>query len=249
MVGARGWSVIGPHSAIADWASATLPVAQSAVARSDQAWRCGGTWFVGVDTLPNGPDGKVGGVAFPWAALPLKPEVLHPGQISVIQPGYPRADSGETVAAARFRRTRDAAHLDGLLPIGQPARRFVREPHGWILGLPLNETDTNASPLVVWEGSHIIMRKALLSAMVAAHIDEWADVDVTEVYQAARAKVFDTCERRAIPARPGQATLLHRLTIHGVAPWADGAQAPQEGRMIAYFRPQMASVRDWLAQD
>ncbi len=249
MVGARGWTVIGPHPAIANWASAALPVARAAVAQSDQAWRCGGTWFVGVDTLPNGPDGRVGDAVFPWAALPLTPEALHPGQISVILPGYPRADIGETEAAARFRRTRDAAHLDGLLPVGQPVRRFVREPHGWILGLPLNETDADASPLVVWEGSHIILREALLPAMVAAQTDDWADVHVTEVYQAARTKVFATCARRTVPARPGQATLLHRLTIHGVAPWVDGAQAPPEGRMIAYFRPQMASVRDWLTQD
>ncbi|MBE0554438.1 MAG: hypothetical protein IH625_12180, partial [Rhodobacteraceae bacterium] len=42
------------------------------------------------------------------------------------------------------------------------------------------------------------------------------------------------------------ATLMHRLCLHGVAPWADGAIAAPEGRVIAYFRPELASVADWL---
>jgi len=46
--------------------------------------------------------------------------------------------------------------------------------------------------------------------------------------------------------RPGEATLLHRLTLHGVAPWAAGVTAPPEGRIIAYFRPLMGTVQDWL---
>jgi len=40
-----------------------------------------------------------------------------------------------------------------------------------------------------------------------------------------------------LPAAPGQAYLLHRLALHGVAPWADGAEASADGRMVAYFRP------------
>ena len=44
----------------------------------------------------------------------------------------------------------------------------------------------------------------------------------------------------------GGAVLLHRLLIHGVAPWAEGAVAPPEGRMVAYFRPVLPSVEDWL---
>jgi hypothetical protein len=48
--------------------------------------------------------------------------------------------------------------------------------------------------------------------------------------------------------RPGEATLLHRLTLHGVAPWEPSATAPPEGRIIAYFRPLMSSVKDWLMQ-
>jgi hypothetical protein len=61
--------------------------------------------------------------------------------------------------------------------------------------------------------------------------------------------VFRRCRRVDLPARPGEATLLHRLTIHGVAPWAEGAEAPPEGRIVAYFRPLMARVSDWIAPD
>lgn len=247
MVALAGWAVLGPDPRIADWAAAALPLAKRVLAQSAEPWRCGGTWFVGVDALPNGPDGAVGRVPFPWAALPLQPEPLHPAQISVIRPGYPRADAGESETAARFRRNRDAAHLDGLLPLGHPPRRFIREPHAWILGLPLNDTTPDASPLVIWEGSHHIMRTALINALAPHPPADWANIDVTDAYTAARSHVFDVCPRREIPARPGQATLLHRLTVHGVAPWADDASAPPEGRIIAYFRPQLSSVQDWIS--
>jgi hypothetical protein len=90
----------------------------------------------------------------------LPPEPLHPAQLSVIRPGYPQPSPEETPAAFAYRRDRDAAHLDGLLPIGPEKRRMVKEPHGWILGLPLNET--TASPLTIWEGSHEVIRAALL---------------------------------------------------------------------------------------
>jgi hypothetical protein len=246
VVGAAGWLRIGPDPRIAAWAAAALPVAQAVVAGSEEPWRCGGTWFVGVDALPNGPDGLMGGTAFPWDALPLSPEPLHRAQLSVIRPGYPQPWEGEDGPAFRFRRNRDAAHLDGLLPVGPDKRRMVKEPHGWILGLPLNACGAGASPLVVWEGSHLVMRSALLAAFDPHPPETWGDVDVTEAYKAARAEVFRTCRRVELPAAPGEATLLHRLTIHGVAPWAAGAMAPPEGRIIAYFRPVMARVSDWI---
>jgi hypothetical protein len=46
---------------------------------------------------------------------------------------------------------------------------------------------------------------------------------------------------------PGCAYLLHRLTLHGVAPWDASAQAAPEGRLIAYFRPPMpGGARAWV---
>jgi hypothetical protein len=241
-----GWQRIGPDPAIADWAAAALPVARGVLAASAEAWRCGGTWFVGVDALPNGPDGRMGDAAFPWSALPLTPEALHRGQLSVIRPGYPQPSAEEDAAAFRFRQARDAAHLDGLLPVGPERRRMVKEPHRWILGLPLNACGAGASPLVVWEGSHLIMRAALRAAFECVAPEAWGDVDITGAYKAARAQVFATCRRVEVPVLPGEATLLDRMTVHGVAPWAEGAEAPPEGRMIAYFRPVMGSVLDWI---
>jgi hypothetical protein len=32
-----------------------------------------------------------------------------------------------------------------------------------------------------------------------------------------------------------------------VAPWGEGATAPPEGRMIAYFRPEFLRIADWLS--
>ncbi|WP_135450411.1 hypothetical protein [Tabrizicola caldifontis] len=247
MVGAttdRGWLRLGPHPAIAAWAAAARTAAFDILAATAEPWRCGGTWFVGVDALPNGPDGAIGGTPFPWEALPLAPEPLHRGQLSVIRPGYPQPSAEEGPAAFAFRRDRDAAHLDGLLPIGPDRRRMVKEPHAWILGLPLN--DTSAAPLTVWEGSAGILRAALLQALSPHPPEVWDRIDITGPYQTARRQIFASCRRVELPARPGEATLLHRLTLHGVAPWRPGDSAPPEGRMIAYFRPQLASVRQWL---
>jgi hypothetical protein len=239
-----GWRRIGPHPAIRAWADAARTAALETLATSAEPWRCGGTWFVGVDALPNGPDGSINGTAFPWPALPLTPQPLHKAQLSVIRPGYPQPSPDETPAAFAFRRDRDAAHLDGLLPIGPEEARMVKEPHAWILGMPLN--DTTASPLTVWEGSHEILRKALLDALIPHPPETWCNIDITTPYQTARRQVFATCRRIKLPARPGEATLLHRLTLHGVAPWQPGDTAPPEGRMIAYLRPLLTDVETWL---
>lgn len=245
MVG-PGWQKIGPDPAIAAWAEAARRAAVDTLATSTDPWRCGGTWFVGVDALPNTPDGAIQGTPFPWKALPLCPEPLHPAQLSVIRPGYPQPSPDESPAAFAFRQTRDAAHLDGLLPIGPDKRRMVKEPHAWILGLPLN--DTTASPLTVWEGSHELLRAAILKALTPHPPQTWGDIDLTEPYQQARRDIFATCRRIELSARPGEATLLHRLTLHGVAPWKPEDTAPPEGRMIAYIRPQLPSVEDWLTR-
>ncbi|MGL4320149.1 MAG: hypothetical protein ACRCS3_04735, partial [Paracoccaceae bacterium] len=67
----RGWQRIGPVPRIAAWAAAALPSATAGIAAQPDGWRCGGTWHVGLEALKNAPDGTLGGVAFPWAALPL----------------------------------------------------------------------------------------------------------------------------------------------------------------------------------
>lgn len=241
-----GWQRIGPDPAIAAWATAARTVAVHVLADTAESWRCGGTWFVGVDALPNRPDGSIADTPFPWRSFPLTPGPLHKAQLSVIRPGYPQPSPEETPAAFTYRLTRDAAHLDGLLAIGPDKRRMVKEPHAWILGLPLN--DTTGSPLTVWEGSHEIFRAALLKALSPHPPEIWGEIDITDPYQQARREIFATCRRVELPVTPGEATLLHRLTLHGVAAWKPQDAAPPEGRMIAYLRPQLPSVEAWLTR-
>ena len=84
--------------------------------------QCEGTWFVGVDVLPNDSQGNFLEVDFPYIfkvlldKINLKP--YHKAQLSVIFPGYPKPRAGDSVAAFEYRLKRDAAHVDGLLPIG-----------------------------------------------------------------------------------------------------------------------------------
>lgn len=219
--------------------------------------QCEGTWFVGLDALNNDALGRINGqcplsgpvvdfIRTQYGAL----TPLHPAQVSVVYPGYPRPRAGEGEGAFLYRQRRDAAHVDGILRVGPARRRQVREPHAWILGLPLTSASPDAAPLVVWEGSHDIMRRALSATLADHHPKNWKNVDITESYQAARREVFETCPRVSICTQPGEAVLLHRLALHGIAPWGDGAQADEDGRMIAYFRPPMpGGVRAWLAQD
>ncbi len=239
-----GWQRLGPTPGISGWASAALPLAIDALQTTPEPLRCGGTWAVGLDLLPNDANGRIGGVDLPWADLGLTPQPLHRAQLSAIYPGYPQPSPDETAAAFTFRRTRDAAHLDGLLPIGPNRQRMVKEPHAWIVGMTL--TPGTAAPLVVWEGSHDILRAALTQALAPHPPETWGQIDVTEPYAEARRQIFDTCRRIELPSHPGEAILLHRLTLHGVAPWAKDAKASPEGRIIAYFRPLLPSVQDWL---
>lgn len=240
-----GWQIIGPNPDIANWAMAAHSLALQTLATRKEVWRCGGTWLVGVDALPNAENGNVPGATFPWDALPLTPENLHKAQLSVIKPGYPQPSHAETEAAFKYRLNRDAAHLDGLI-LQPDGARHMEEPHHWILGIPLNACDTTASPLVVWDGSHDILRLALLKFLSPYSPEDWSQIDLNPTYQAARREIFATCTRQVLPVLPGQATVLHRHLLHGTAAWIPGASAPDEGRMIAYLRPQMKSVKDWL---
>ncbi|MEZ5715628.1 MAG: hypothetical protein R3D85_10910 [Paracoccaceae bacterium] len=251
----RGYCRFGFDPALAEWVAAALPLARAAVADPEQRARwlvCGGTWFVGVDALPNDAAGRVGGVALAGTAAAFAqalfgPLALHKAQVSAIFPGYPEPREGESEAAFRFRLTRDAAHLDGLKAFGPGRARRIDELHGWILGLPLNAAGPGASPMVVWEGSHAMMRARLMEALEGVAPEDWRAVDLTEPYLAARREVFESCARIELPAAPGEAYLLHRLCLHGVAPWRDG---PEEGRMVAYFRPEMPGGPEaWLRGD
>lgn len=206
-----------------------------------QNLRHGKTWFVGVDAMPNAPDGSVDGVplAGPWT--PFLPQDIeqHPAQVSIIYPGYPQQDTNQSDANHRYRVTRDAAHMDGLLPSGPDRRRLAEEFHAFILGIGLGSATAGAT--VYWRGSHHILRRAMKDAM--SHAQRGADV--TEAYHAARKEVFETCERVELPCTLGASFLLHRFTLHGTAPWG-GAANFIEGRIMAFFRPEFPNIADWF---
>jgi len=217
----------------------------------DRWLQCEGTWFVGVDALPSMPDGSISGVPLAGPALKrIGPRSdLHPAQLSITYPGYPRPRRGESEAAFRYRRNRDAAHMDGLLAEGTPKRRFLRERHDWILGLPLAEASPGASPLVVWQGSHEILQRAMRGALADRPEADWAQIDITDFYHAARAQVFSSCRRVALFSRPGEAVLLNPFLLHGVAPWQPLATASRQGRMVAYLRPESRQTGPvWIRQ-
>lgn len=250
--GARGWRSFPPDSAMKRWVSAAYTRAMGVIDCPSQSgqWQCENTWFVGLDALDNDPDGALDGVPLAGPVIDalresFGPLDLHKAQVSVVRPGYPKPRAGETDAAFGYRNKRDAAHVDGLLPIGPDRRRFLREPHAFILGLPLNDSPVEAGPLVVWEGSHTILSRAFQVAFAEKSEEACRATDLTEIYQTARKAVFDTCRRVPVCLPPGGAVLLHPHLLHGVGAWPEGVAGPAEGRMIAYFRPQLGSVRDW----
>lgn len=247
----RGWTVLPREESVARWAAAAHVLARKVTAdpAMQARWlRHGGTWFVGVDALPNGADGAVEGMALTgeWRSVTGWTGPLHPAQLSVVHPGYPRRDPGESEGQHRFRLERDAAHLDGLLPEGAGRRRFLREPHAFIVGFPLTGMTLETGPFVVWDGSPAMIRDAFAAALSGVAPDEWAQVDLTDLYMATRRRVFETCPRRVVTAQPGETILAHRLSIHGVGPWPADVEGPEGGRMIAWFRPILPCPADWL---
>ncbi|MEM1301995.1 MAG: hypothetical protein AAGH17_05375 [Pseudomonadota bacterium] len=242
-----GFVVFDHTPEVAAWARSALKVADEIkdMPEMQRTWlRHQKTWFVGVDALPNAPDGSIAGTPLtgPWEALVAVPQEWHRAQLSIVYPGYPGCDPDESDAAHRFRHRRCAAHVDGLLPEGPDRRRYLREPHAFVLGLPLD--NAQASPLVVWPGSHLTMGAAFRKAAAGRDITR---LDVTDTYQAVRRTVFDTIAPVEVMAKPGQSVLLHRHVLHGVKPW-DPAWTVKE-RKVAYFRPQFDDPAQWLGPD
>jgi hypothetical protein len=252
----KGWLQFGYDAILLDWVEKALPSARVAVqSKSNARWlRCGNTWFAGVNVLPNSAGGAVGdagelqGVAMDFIrhSLGITGFVLDRGQVSVCYPQYPQPMETESAAAYRYRRDRDAAHVDGLLPEGPGRRRFLREYHGFILGIPMNRFSRDCSPFVVWEESHELIRAAFKSRFQGIAPELWKDEDITETYQSARQKVFDCCKRVEVAVKPGHAFVVHRLTVHGTAPWGKTAVADSDGRMICFFRPEIDGPQQWL---
>ena len=253
----RGWCAFGPDLILTEWLDHAAPIIRATINDPAHAeWlRCGGTWFAGVNVLENDaqaalPGGKLlagAAIDFITNTLNLSGFAWDKAQISVCYPGYPQPWDGESDAAFGYRKNRDAAHVDGLLKERPDNRRFLREHHGFILGIPVSDADPDASPLVIWEGSHEIVRTAFTERFGGIPPDQWADEDVTDAYHAVRRTIFETCRRVPIHVKPGEAFIVHRLALHGVAPWAEGAKADVDGRIIVYLRPGVGGPTDWLS--
>lgn len=245
----QSWVRFGFDPLIDVWAAhADLEAQKAAGAPAPGMLRCDGTWFVGVNALPNDEDGRLpGGPPLAGAAIDAARAIsaapFDCAQASVCYADYPRKGAEESEAAFRYRLTRDAAHVDGLLRVEPGRRRKLRETHAYILGVPLNDPPAGGAPLVVWEGSHEIMRAAFRTAFVDTPPEVWPNVDLTDIYHAARRDCFERTKRVEIAARRGEAYLVHRLALHGVASWAGG----DGRRSIAYFRPDPGGdPRRWL---
>lgn len=217
-------------------------------------YRHGGTWFAGVNVMPNNERGALPGgpplsgpcIDFIHAVVGMQSIVWDRGQLSVCFPGYPQPMDGEPEASFQYRVKRDAAHVDGVHASGSPRRRFLREHHAFILGIPLDRVEHDLSPLVVWEGSHQLMKRALRGALADMPPEHWQLRDITEVYHAARREAFNVCPRTEVVTKPGQTYLLHRLMLHGIAPWTSHISSQPKRRAIVYFRPTLPNKRDWL---
>lgn len=250
----RGWVKFDSTPQLRDWvAHAALAARQILADPANGHWyRHARTWFAGVNILPNDGDGALpGGPPLHGPVIdtlrdvmsPL-PVTFEPGQLSACFPGYPGNDGSESASAHRFRVSRDAAHVDGLHAEGPLRRRFLREYHSFLLGITLSDVGPGQSPFVIWEGSHRIMRDAFAAVLDSVPPDQWDTIDLTEPYQEARRRVFNDCSRIELTASTGEAYIVHRHALHGMAPWTGGQTAP---RLIAYFRPPTTDRVDWLA--
>jgi len=255
-VAGRGWTRWPATPGSRAWAAAARAIASGLIDEPARAhwWRHGGTWFAGVDALQTDGSGAIAGQDLPPEAMQGLLSAggvcpLHPAQLSVVRPGYPQDDGRETPAATRYRRKRDGAHLDGLLPVGPDRRRMLKEPHAIILGIALTAVSEDTSPLIVWEGSHRKIPTLYRRDADAIQKVDFRDIDVTEAYARLRRDIFGTCPRRSVTARAGDMIWVHRHALHGIAPWGANGSGALGERMIAWFRPLLCDPQRWLHPD
>ena len=172
-INSQGYYVWPWRQDIFQWSQSLLTPARQAMATPEHQhwWHHQNTWFVGVNALPNNPHGQVakGKAMMSWLQGLLETYCLHAplnldkGQISTCHMGYPQQDQDEPNQNYYFRKHFYAAHMDGLIPEGKQRRRYLKEYHSFILGVPLTEHDAQAAPLMVWPNSHQRLQTWLLN--------------------------------------------------------------------------------------
>lgn len=249
----EGAIVFPPEESISNWLETAAPVVEKILSNlaSDDPWlRHGKTWYAGVNVLPNDKAGRVAngieldGAGIRWLSKHFQFSGFDRGQVSVIYPGYPKQDAKESDAAHRFRIRRMAAHVDGLIPSGPQKRRFIEEPHAFVLGIPMGDYDEAASPMVYWPGSHHLFREKITTFLQAFPVTQWAKIDVTNAYADIRRHIMDQFDPVPLCVPKGGCYVLDRHLLHGVAPWADSTT---QARKIVYFRPDVTGgISEWI---
>ena len=267
---ANGWLKFDYDHKIYHWVNVAKKKVFNRYNSGDFGWnnfRCGNTWFVGVNFLGNDKTASLNGACFEGIPVTeIKSYFGHnikywdEAQVSICWPNYPLQSDNETHNAFNFRVNRYAAHVDGILPFGREKRRFLKDPHAFIFGIPITYCDYKTAPVVVWEGSHLIMREAFKRTYNASDSKNWDKIDVTNVYQKARSRVFETCQMKRLYVNLGESYLIDRLAVHGIAPWEprepkkngvstkDIKNQPEikNGRAVIYFRPSFDITSDWI---
>ena len=254
----NGWVKFKYDAKLYDWLKTVSREVFSEIQNHDNRnnWlRYQGTWFSGVNVLKNNIQGAVvGGLRLDtdssrWALekFNVKEIKWDKGQVSVCYPGYPKPAHSESLAAFKYRLKKAAAHVDGLHPIGKEKIRKLKEQHAFILGIPVTLSSKKASPLVVWEGSQKIVKHYFKKSLSNVDPNDWGNIDLTTLYHQARREIFQSCRKVEIHATPGESYIVHRMALHGVAPWDGRAKADKDGRVIIYFRPEVKfSKMGWL---
>ena len=86
------------------------------------------------------------------------------------------------------------------------------------------------------------------------------DIDITELYNECRNKVFTKCNVKKIVPNFKQPYLLDRHLLHGIDQWKDqnfgsyvikhknSVNNLSNGRIVVYFRPVFSDPYDWIYQ-
>ena len=135
LFGEKGYREFGYDEQVAKWAEFAKKKGNRILADPAQLqkWlQCEGTWFVGVDVLPNDSRGDFINTQFPnvfksfMSKINLKP--YHKAQLSVIFPGYPKPRIGDSEAAFEYRRKEMRLTLMGFYQLVKKKTISCRAP-------------------------------------------------------------------------------------------------------------------------